>query len=70
MHSVNERSSRHVSVYTPTQWAQTMRTAKRHAPLYIVEELDESDFFDLKKMAGLLKNFSWTQRKRKSGGWM
>ena len=48
MHSVIERSSRHVSVYTPTQWAQTMRTAKRHAPLYIVEELDQSDFFDFK----------------------
>ena len=52
MHSVTERSSSHVSVYTPTQWAQTMRTAKRHAPLYIVEELDQSDFFDLKKWQG------------------
>ena len=70
MHSVTELSSRHVSVYTSTQWAQTMRTAKLHAPLYIVEELDQSDFFDLKKMAGFLKNFSWTPRKRKSGSWM
>ena len=41
-----------MSVYTPTQWAQTMRTAKRHAPLYTVEELDQSDFFDLKKWQG------------------
>ena len=49
MHSVIERSSRHVSVYTPTQWAQTMRTAKGHAPLHIVEELDQSVFFDVKK---------------------
>ena len=70
MYSVTERSSRHVSVYTPTQWAQTMRIAKRHAPLYIVKKLDQSDFFYFKKMAGLLKNFSWTPRKRKSGGWM
>lgn len=65
MHSVTERSSRHVAVYTPSQWAQNMRVAKRHTPLYIVEELVQSDFFDFKKVAGLLKNFQLDTQKDK-----
>ncbi|XP_070183840.1 uncharacterized protein [Littorina saxatilis] len=65
MHSVIERMSRHVAVYTPSQWAQNMRTAKRHAPLYIVDELVQSDFFDFKKVAELLKNFQLDTKKEK-----
>ncbi|XP_070194118.1 uncharacterized protein [Littorina saxatilis] len=65
MHSVIERMSRHVVVYTPSQWSQNMRTAKRHAPLYIVDELVQSDFFDFKKVAELLKNFQLDTQKEK-----
>lgn len=44
-------------MYTPSQWAQVIRTAKRHAPRYIVDEMDLSQFFDFKKVAHVLKNF-------------
>ena len=52
-------------MYTPSQWAQLMRTAKRRAPLYVVEELDRFDFFDFKRMAGLLIYFQFDTQNEK-----
>ena len=65
MHSVIERASRNIPVFTPSQWAQLMRTAKCKQPKYIVEELDRSCFLDFKQVAGMLKNFQLDTEKDK-----
>ncbi|KAK3802981.1 hypothetical protein RRG08_051736 [Elysia crispata] len=65
MHSTIERSSRNIAVYTPNQWAQQMRSAKRKRPRYIVKKLDKTDFYNLKKAAELLRNFELDTQKDK-----
>ena len=63
MHSTIKRTSRNIAVYTPNQWAQQMRSAKRKRPRYIVKELDKTDFYNFKKVEELLRNFELdTQR--------
>lgn len=48
MHSCIERAGRNISVYTPSQWAQVIRSAKRSAPRFIVKEMDSNDFMAIK----------------------
>ncbi|KAK4877037.1 hypothetical protein RN001_009543 [Aquatica leii] len=48
VHSVIEKASRHISVYTPQQWYSVVRTAKRKKPYYTVYELPQKDVYDLK----------------------
>lgn len=47
MHSVIERASKHVPIFTPDQWYTLVRTAKKSKP-YNVIEMDTGDFVDLK----------------------
>lgn len=49
MHSVIERASKHVPIFTPDQWYTLVRTAKKNKP-YNVIEMDKEDFFDLKAL--------------------
>nr|CAH7746664.1 unnamed protein product [Callosobruchus chinensis] len=49
MHSVVERASRHVPIYTPDQWYTLVRTAKKNKP-FEVTEMDKEDFIDLKAL--------------------
>lgn len=65
MHSTIENASRHVPVYTPAQWAQLIRGAKRKQPLYLVEEMNRANMFDFKKIASVLKNFELDTNKDK-----
>lgn len=49
MHSVIERASKHIPVYTPSQWYLLARTACKKKPYY-VKEMHLNDFFDLKAL--------------------
>lgn len=49
MHSVIERASKHVPIFTPDQWYTLVRTAKKNKP-YNVVEMDKEDFFNLKAL--------------------
>lgn len=57
VHATIERVSKNVDVYTTPQWAGVMSTAKQSKPKYIVNEMDETKFFDFKYVATHLKNF-------------
>ncbi|KAK4876478.1 hypothetical protein RN001_012900 [Aquatica leii] len=48
VHSVIEKASRHIPVYTPEQCYSVVRTAKRKKPYYTVYELSQKDVYDLK----------------------
>ncbi|CAH1958718.1 unnamed protein product [Acanthoscelides obtectus] len=50
MHSVIERASKLIPLFTPDQWYTLVRTAKRSKP-YVVTEMGKEDFFDLKALA-------------------
>lgn len=45
MHSVIERSSRHLHIYTPEQWVGVIKSANRRKP-YIVNELSSTQILD------------------------
>ena len=65
MHSTIERKSKKTPIYTPCQWAQSIKDAKKREPVYIVNEIDHSFFLDLGKLSAMLKNFEIdTQRQR------
>ncbi|XP_031329067.1 uncharacterized protein LOC116160073 [Photinus pyralis] len=49
MHSVIERCARRIPVYTPAQWYTIARVACIKKP-YIVKEMEQKDFFDLKNL--------------------
>lgn len=57
VHSVISRAAAHIPVYTPEQWAQTVRGARRGKNPYCVKEMMASDFLDFKDLASNLKNF-------------
>lgn len=65
MHSTIEKASRNIPVYTPSQWAQLIRTAKRNPPPYVVKELDLNDFLDFKSVANMLQNFEFDIQREK-----
>lgn len=48
-HSVIERASKNIPVYTPSQWCTLVRTACRKSP-YKVTEISQEDVFDLKHL--------------------
>lgn len=50
VHSVIEKASKHIPVYTPEQWYSLVRTAKRQKPYYTVYELSQKDVYDLKDL--------------------
>lgn len=50
VHSVIERAARPIPIYTPDQWSTVVRTAKKKQPLYIVNELNQENIFDLKEL--------------------
>ena len=56
IHATVEASSRHVSVYSTSQWAACIRASRRKHP-YIDKEMDLCDFLDFKALADNLKNF-------------
>lgn len=49
IHSVIERASRNIPVYSPDQWYTVVRTAKKNNP-YNVIELEQENIFDLKDL--------------------
>ena len=55
IHGAIETASRKISLNTTSHWAATVRAA-RHSKLYVVHELNITDFFDFKKLAQNLKN--------------
>ena len=70
MHSTIERSSRNIAVYTPNQWAQQIRSAKRIHSRYSVKELDKTDFYNFKKGAKFVldterEKIKWLKVKQK-----
>ncbi|CAH1973396.1 unnamed protein product [Acanthoscelides obtectus] len=50
MHSVIERASKLIPLFTADQWYTLVRSAKRSKP-YVVTEMDKENFFDLKALA-------------------
>ncbi|WAR30782.1 hypothetical protein MAR_033324, partial [Mya arenaria] len=64
IHSSIENASRHVPVYTTSQWATLVRSARNKNP-YIVTEMTLRDFYDFKGLAGNVKNFEVTTDSQK-----
>ena len=56
IHATIENASKNVKIYTTSQWASVMRSARPKRP-YIVHELSHADFYDFKNLAQLIKNF-------------
>lgn len=50
VHSVIEKASRNIPIYTPEQWYTIVRTAKRKLPWYIVHELSQNEVYDMKDL--------------------
>lgn len=50
VHSLIERMSKNIPVYTPDQWYSIVRTAKRVKPHYSVHELSQNDIYDLQDL--------------------
>lgn len=58
MHSAIENSAKNVSIYSPNDWCNIMRMARRKHP-YKVIRLKFEDFIDLKKLhTDTMVNFS------------
>ena len=55
VHSVIEKEIKRTlksgNIYTPSQYYQIMRTAKKQAPFYVVNELSHSEFIDFKALS-------------------
>ena len=57
IHSLIEKKSKTKPVYTPAQWAQRIRDAKKSKPQLKVYEVSKDFFRDFKKVAAKLINF-------------
>ena len=55
-----EAASKHVKVYTTSQWAAILGGAKRNKPFYVVKEMTQEDFSDLKYIRNQLPNMTKT----------
>lgn len=64
VHSTIENVSRNKEVYSTSQWAATIRSA-RSGNGYQVKEMSTADFFDFKLVAENLKNFELDENKEK-----
>uniref|UniRef100_A0A6P7H5S2 Uncharacterized protein LOC114346528 n=1 Tax=Diabrotica virgifera virgifera TaxID=50390 RepID=A0A6P7H5S2_DIAVI len=49
MHSVIERASKHIPIFSPDQWYTLVRTAKKNNPFHVIE-MDKEKFLDLKAL--------------------
>lgn len=63
-HSSIENASRKIEIYTPSQWAATIRTASRKRD-FIVKEQMTSDFVDFKEMAKCLPNLDLDEERNR-----
>ncbi|KAK3790053.1 hypothetical protein RRG08_065911 [Elysia crispata] len=55
VHSATENASRERKIYTPSQWAATVRTSSRNRQ-YLVKEQTTEDFTDFTQMSETLAN--------------
>lgn len=58
VHSVIERATRNMEIFTPDQWYATVRGARKSKTPYNVKEMAVSEFMDFKEMAKAVKNMS------------
>lgn len=61
-HSAIENASKRVEIYTPSQWAATIRTAS-HKRKYIVKEQTTEDFRDYKQMSQAVPNLDLDEQR-------
>jgi hypothetical protein len=64
VHASIETASRHVRVYTTSQWSAIISMARSKKP-YIVKEMSTDDFFDFKEISENLINFDLDSNREK-----
>ena len=63
-HSAIEHASRKIEIYTPSQWAATIRIGS-HKRQYIVKEQTTEDFKDCKEMSTALPNLDLDEQRNR-----
>jgi hypothetical protein len=64
IHATIENASKNISVYSTSQWAAIIRSARPVKP-YFVNEMSLADFFDFKSLASKIKNFHFNTENEK-----
>ena len=64
MHSLIERASIHIEIFSTTEWAAVIKCACRKKP-YLVTLLEQSDIYDFKALSENFRSFEYTTEKGK-----